>query len=103
MAKMLELAKEVTSKNAGNFILTCDLVFDEPSVYERVKQSGVISVDTVARLYKIEKSQVLHVIAFDQGLAFKIAMRREHPSGDVGETDVFGAQQYTPLLTLEVP
>ena len=47
--------------------------------------------------------EVLHVIEFDQGLAFKIAVRRAHASGDLGETDVFGAQQYAPLLDLEVP
>ncbi|HEY4863981.1 MAG TPA: DUF4387 family protein, partial [Candidatus Dormibacteraeota bacterium] len=30
-------------------------------------------------------------------------MRRRRPSGDPGETDVFGAQQYAPLLDLEIP
>jgi hypothetical protein len=30
-------------------------------------------------------------------------VRRTRPSGSVGETDVFGAQQYAPLLDFEVP
>jgi hypothetical protein len=43
------------------------------------------------------------VVEFDQGNAFKVALRRIRPSGAIGETDVFGAQQYAPLLDFEVP
>lgn len=94
---------EISSKNAGNFFLTFDVVFDDVAVYDRVKRAGVLTPERVASLFHMPAEEVLHVVEFDQGLAFKIAVRRTHASGDPGETDVFGAQQYAPLLELEVP
>ena len=103
MPPLRDLAMEISSKNAGNFFLTFDVVFDDVAVYDRVKRAGVITPERVVALFHMPAEDVLHVVEFDQGLAFKIAVRRAHASGDPGETDVFGAQQYAPLLELEVP
>jgi hypothetical protein len=103
MARLAELANEISSKNAGNFFLTFDVVFDDRASYERVKRARVLTRERVADLYRMPVEDVLHVVEFDQGRAFKIALRRAHASGAVGESDVFGAQQYAPLLDLEVP
>jgi hypothetical protein len=103
MPRLAELANEISSKNAGNFFLTFDVVFDDSAVYERVKSSGVLSRERIAELYRMPLEEVLHIVEFDHGLSFKIAVRRSHASGAVGETDVFGAQQYAPLLDIEVP
>ena len=103
MTKLWEIAKEISSKNAGNSFLTFDIVFDEAETYERVKRAGVITRERIAELYRMPLADVLHVVAFDQGSAFKVAVRRAMPSGSVGDTDVFGAQQYAPLLEIEVP
>jgi hypothetical protein len=102
MARLAELAKEISSKNAGAFAITFDIVFDDTDTYERVKRSGVISAEHVAAAYGMPVDDVLHVVEFDQGNAFKVAVRRTHPSGAIGETDVFGAQQYAPFLDFEV-
>ena len=59
--------------------------------------------EAVASAYGVDVSEVVSIIAFEPGNAIKINMRRRLPSGDPGETDVFGAQQYAPLLDLEVP
>jgi hypothetical protein len=103
MPRLAELANEISSKNAGNFFLTFDVVFDDAAAYERVKRARVLTRERIASLYRMPVEDVLHVVEFDQGLSFKIAVRRLRPSGDVGETDVFGAQQYAPLLDVEVP
>jgi hypothetical protein len=103
MTKLWEMAKEISSKNAGNSFLTFDIVFDEPASYERVKRAGVITRERIAELYRMPLEDVLHVVEFDQGSAFKIAVRRAQASGSVGDTDVFGAQQYAPLLDIEIP
>ncbi len=103
MPRLAELASEISSKNAGNFFLTFDVVFEDEAAYERVKSADVLNQERIAELYGMPLEDVLHVVEFDQGLAFKIAVRRLRPSGDVGETDVFGAQQYAPLLEVEVP
>jgi hypothetical protein len=102
MPKLWEMAKEISSKNAGNHFLTFDIVFDDIATYERVKRAGVITRDRIAELYSMEIDDVLHVIEFDQGRAFKVAVRRAVPSGGIGDADVFGAQQYAPLLDIEV-
>lgn len=102
MPKLWEIAKEISSKNAGNHFLTFDVVFDDRETYERVKDAGVLTRERIAELYRMPLDDVLHVVEFDHGNAFKVAVRRAHTSGSVGDTDVFGAQQYAPLLELEV-
>jgi hypothetical protein len=103
LTRLAELANEISSKNAGNFFLTFDIVFDDAEAYRRVKAARVLTREAIAALYRMPVDDVLHVIEFDQGLSFKVAVRRAHASGAVGETDVFGAQQYAPLLDVEVP
>jgi hypothetical protein len=103
MTRLADLAKEISSKNAGPFAITFDVVFDDSDTYTRVKTSGVITREAVAEAYRMPIEDVYHVVEFDQGNAFKIAVRRSIPSGSIGETDVFGAQQYAPLLDFEVP
>lgn len=103
MTRLAELVAELSSKNAGNFFLTFDIVFDNPAMYARVRDSRVITRESIAALYGMPLDDVLHVIEFDQGCSLKVAVRRDHPSGSIGETDVFGAQQYAPLLDVDVP
>jgi hypothetical protein len=101
--KLSELAAGLSSKNAGNFHLTFDMVFESDETYRRVLDSGVLTPDVIAAAYGVDASEVISIIAFDPGYAIKINMRRRTASGDPGETDVFGAQQYAPLLDLEIP
>jgi hypothetical protein len=103
LTKLSELASGLSSKNAGNFHLTFDVIFDSVDAYRRVVDSGALTPGTVAACYGVETSEVISIIAFDPGNAIKINMRRRLASGDPGEIDVFGAQQYAPLLDLEIP
>ena len=101
--KLSELASGLSSKNAGNFHLTFDIVFDTRETYQRVLESGALTPKAIAACYDVDPSDVISIIPFDPGNAIKINMRRRLASGDPGETDVFGAQQYAPLLELEIP
>ncbi len=103
MTRLGELASELSSKNAGNFHLAFDIVFDDARTYRRVREAGVITRERIASLYGIPPGDVLGIIWFEAGSAIKVTMRRLHPSGDPGETDVFGSQQYPPLLDVEIP
>ena len=40
---------------------------------------------------------------YPPAFAFKATIERRTPSGAVGDTDVYGAQQHAPLLDVEVP
>ena len=44
----------------------------------------------------------MNIIPFKPAKAIKITIKRPLCSGDLGETDVYGAQQHAPLLSLEL-
>ena len=101
--KLKDLAKVIRSKNAGPFELTFDVMFDQPTIYERVRRSGIVTRERLAALYGVEDQDVSTFQFFDPALAFKFTIRRPRVQGSVGETDTFGAQQHAPLLDLEIP
>jgi len=102
MPKIRDIAKACKSKNAGPFELTIDVVFDQRAMYERVKATGVLNPALFARLYNVKPEDVLFT-EYPAGNAFKATIPRLVPSGDVGDTDVYGAQQHAPLLDVEIP
>ena len=102
MTMLRELASIIRSKNAGPFCLTVDIMFEAEADYRRVVRSRVIARQRVARLYHVPAAEV-HVIRHDVSRAIKIAMPRLISAGDVGDTDMYGAQQHVPMLDLEIP
>ena len=102
MPKLWEVAKLIRSKNAGPFELTFDVIFDSRAAYERVRDAGAINAEWFARVYRL-KPELVSVINYDAASAIKITIPRPTISGDVDDTDVFGGQQYGPLVDLEVP
>ena len=102
MAKIRDIAKACKSKNAGPFDVTIDVVFDELGMFERVRATGVLSAELFARLYNVPLDQVLFT-EYPAGFAFKATLPRLVSAGDIGDTDVYGAQQHAPLLDVEIP
>ena len=101
--KLSQLAKTIRSKNAGVNKITFDIIFREKDVYERVKRSGAISRLSMAALYGIPFERISDFVEYDPGYAIKFTIYRLRPSGSAGDGDIFGAQQYAPLLDLEIP
>jgi hypothetical protein len=102
-AKLSQLAKTIRSKNAGVDKITFDIIFPEKEVYDRVKASGTITPESMAELYGIGLERISDFVTFDPACAIKFTIYRDRPSGSPGDGDIFGAQQYAPLLDLEVP
>jgi hypothetical protein len=102
-AKLGSLAKVVRSKNAGVDKITFDIIFADRGTYERTLRSGAITKASMARLYAIPETRISDFVAFDPGCAIKFTVFRSRPSGSPGDPDIFGAQQYAPLLDVEVP
>jgi hypothetical protein len=100
--KLWELAKLIRSKNAGPFLLTFDIMFDDLEVYRRVRDSRAITQLTIARLYGLKPTDV-SVVPYDAALSIKATIPRPTPSGNLDDGDVFGGQQYSPLVDLEIP
>jgi hypothetical protein len=101
--KLVDLAKTIRSKNAGTDRITFDIIFRDPANYEKVKKSGVINREFVAELYGIQERRIADFVEFDPAYAIKFTINRLKPSGSFGEGDVFGCQQYPPLLDVEIP
>ncbi|MDR7542643.1 MAG: DUF4387 domain-containing protein [Armatimonadota bacterium] len=103
MPRLFDLATTIRSKNAGVDHVTFDIIFTDRAVYDRVKASGVLTRESVAWLYRVPVEEVTHFMHVEAAPAVKFTLRRTRPSGDPGETDVFGSQQYPPLFDLEIP
>jgi hypothetical protein len=98
-----ELAKTIRSKNAGVDRITFDVIFEDEGAYQRVCRSGAISREVICRLFSITPDRITHWVAFDPARAIKFTIRRTLSSGSPGDGDIFGSQQYGPLLGLEIP
>ncbi|KAI1472186.1 uncharacterized protein F4812DRAFT_2098 [Daldinia caldariorum] len=106
--KLGDLAQVIRSKNSGPYEITLDLVFASRATYLRVKDSGLLSVQTVAEAYKLPESDILWCGFFDPAQAFKatiprIRAGRRMPGGGFMENDVHGSQQHLPLVNLKLP
>ena len=100
--RLNELAKTIRSKNAGVDKITFDIIFRDRENYERVKRARVLTRASVAALYRIPTERISDFVEYDPGCAIKFTIYRLRPSGSAGDSDIFGAQQYAPLLDIEV-
>jgi Domain of unknown function (DUF4387) len=100
---LADLAKTIRSKNAGVDRVTFDVIFADRATYDRVRQSGVLSREAICRIFRIDATEITDHVAFDPALAIKFTLRRRLVSGSPGDADIFGSQQYGPLLGIVVP
>ena len=101
--ELRNLAKTIRSKNAGVDHITFDIILRDRMTFERVRDSGVLNVQSVAQLFGVEPDRVSHFSTFEPANALKFTIRRLRSSGSPGESDVFGSQQYAPLFYVEIP
>ena len=102
-APLISLAKTIRSKNAGVDKVTFDVIFQDKKSYDLVRQSRALSREAICRIYGIPDSRISDHVEYEPGLAIKFTLFRKMPSGSVGDPDIFGSQQYGPLLAVEVP
>lgn len=99
---LTDIAGIIRSKNSGPYELTLDIMFSTREWYERTRDAGAINEAVISSLYKIAPEKIIGIIAFEPANAIKVTIERPLCSGDPGETDVYGAQQHAPLLSLVV-
>ncbi len=102
MAKLGELARLIRSKNAGPFMLTFDVMFEDDATYRRVIRAQVLTKATFATLYHVPESDVLF-FEHDAARAIKISIPRPYVQCDLDDGDAYGGQQHAPLVDIEVP
>lgn len=96
--KITGLTTIIRSKNSGPYELTLDMMFKDRETYEKVVAADGINEALICKLYKITPDKIINIIHFDPANAIKVTIARPICSGDLGETDVYGAQQHAPLL-----
>jgi uncharacterized protein DUF4387 len=95
------VAKVIRSKNAGPCLLTLDIMLPDRTVFAYVAERAALLRRQVAQRYGRSENEVA-VLTFEPALAVKITLPRDIVSGDVGDRDVYGAQQHAPLLDIEL-
>lgn len=98
--KITEIADVIRSKNSGPYELTLDILFKPDADFETARRAKLITPEKICELYKIEAEKIIGIVEFPPAKAIKITIQRPICSGDLGETDVYGAQQHAPLLDL---
>ncbi len=96
--KLFDIAEVIRSKNSGPYELTFDVIFKEYEMYTKVRDAKVFNEEMFAKLYNIDIKDIICIINFEPAKAIKVTIKRPICSGDLGETDVYGAQQHVPLL-----
>ncbi len=87
----------IRSKDAGPFMLTIDLFFADPAVHEAFRASRVLDPAVIATLYRVRPEDV-ESYDIAEISAMKISFPRAVVSGDFGDTDITGGQQYALLV-----
>jgi len=100
--KLTDLASVIRSKNSGPYELTFDIIFKNYETYNKVKDLHAVNEENFAPLYNIDLSHIISLVYFDPAKAVKITIVRPIPSGSLGETDVYGAQQHAPLMNMVI-
>lgn len=100
--RLAPLARLIRSKNAGPFELTFDVMFEDEARYSRVKRSGALTRNVVARCCGLLPEQVKFFYV-DNALAVKASIPRPTIQGDIYDSDGHGGQQYAPLMDIEIP
>ena len=103
MAKLTDLLSVCRSKNAGPFMFTVDLFFEDEEVYKKVKASNMFTKEFVAEKYKMPLENVYGVFYLDDCYAMKISMYKEYIVGEADNRDVFTTQKHIPLQDIEIP
>ena len=93
-----DVANVIRSKNAGPYELTLDVMLKDDEMFAKLRQADIINKQTIAQLYRIPEEDVLSIVYFANARAIKATIVRPLPSGDMGERDVYGAQQHAPLV-----
>ncbi|WP_233889555.1 DUF4387 domain-containing protein [Paraburkholderia flagellata] len=97
------LATVIRSKNAGPFLLTFDVMFEDAAHFEAAWHSGRFTKAAMAELFGVDGGAITSIFAVPRGQAIKVTMRRPLPQGRLGESDMYGCQQHAPLLDFAIP
>jgi hypothetical protein len=89
----------IRSKDAGPFMLTLDLFFRDEHSRRAYLAADVFTAERIGGLYGVAPERVQIWDLADIG-AMKISFPRPVASGEFGDTDITGGQQYALVVEL---
>jgi hypothetical protein len=98
---IMDVARIIRSKNSGPYELTLDILFSDQRWFRLFRDRTIINPGLLGRLYGVQPSEILGIVYFEPANAVKATLRRRVASGAPGDTDIYGAQQHAPLLSIE--
>ena len=101
MTKLVDICNIIRSKNSGPYELTLDIIFKSKEEFNMICEKKIINENLICNLYRIKKEDIINIVEFNPANAIKVTIKRTIASGNLGESDVYGAQQHAPLLTVE--
>jgi hypothetical protein len=87
----------IRSKDAGPFMLTLDFFFVDAHAREAFRD--VLTAERISTLYGVDPSTV-EVYELPDINAMKISFPRRVVSGDLGDSDITGGQQYALVVEM---
>lgn len=82
-------------------MLTFDIMFENVADFDLVTGSGAINPALISRLYNCDIRDIV-IEYFRAANSIKISIPRPTISGSLEDSDVFGGQQYGPLVDLDI-
>ena len=101
--RLSEIAKTIRSKNAGVDKITFDVIFPGRASYERVRQSGALSRAAVCDILRIDEGKSPTTSNSTRQWPSSSRSTAGCQAASPADADIFGSQQYGPLLDIEVP
>jgi hypothetical protein len=101
--RLEDLCAVLRTKNAGPFLITVDMIFEDPGVYRAVSAGRLITEELVAERYRIPVGDVVRVEYIDALNAVKASYKRRIPAGSAGDPDCYGMNQEAPMLEVSFP
>ena len=89
----------IRSKDAGPFMLTIDLFFADAHSRRAFLDAEVFSAERIGALYGVDPASV-QIFDLADIEAMKISFPRPVVSGEFGDTDITGGQQYALVVDL---
>ncbi|MGW5340871.1 DUF4387 domain-containing protein [Rhodococcus pyridinivorans] len=96
-----QVASKIRSKNAGPFWITVDMFFSTDEAYAQVVESGALTRQLIADVYRVDQSDV-KLFELPDIRAIKVSYPRSTPQGSIHDRDIHAAQQYIPLLDVPI-
>ena len=89
----------IRSKDAGPFMLTIDFFFVDGDSRRAFMDANVFSAERIGALYGVDAT-VVQTYDLPDINALKISFPRPVISGDFGDTDITGGQQYALVIDM---